>query len=80
MKKKLPKKVILQILRENYECAEKYTSGYERELLPGMLISIERGIYIPRAWGFRHSDTILVTDDGCVSMTEAPERLKDLIL
>jgi len=54
--------------------------GYERELLPGMLISIEPGIYIPGMGGFRHSDSILVTDDGCVSMTEAPERLEDLIL
>ncbi len=54
--------------------------GYDRELLPGMLISIEPGIYIPGIGGFRHSDTVLVTDDGCISMTEAPERLEDLIL
>jgi Xaa-Pro dipeptidase len=54
--------------------------GYDRELAPGMLISIEPGIYIPGLGGFRHSDTILVTDDGCVSLTQAPERLQELTL
>ena len=54
--------------------------GYDRELAPGMLISIEPGIYIPGLGGFRHSDTILVTDDGCVRLTQAPERLEELTL
>lgn len=54
--------------------------GYERELVPGMLISIEPGIYIPGLGGFRHSDTVLVTDDGCVRLTQAPERLEELVL
>ncbi len=54
--------------------------GYERELVPGMLISIEPGIYIPGLGGFRHSDSILVTDDGCVSLTHAPETLDDLTI
>jgi hypothetical protein len=30
--------------------------------------------------GFRHSDTIVVTDEGCVSLTQAPERLEDVVL
>jgi Xaa-Pro dipeptidase len=54
--------------------------GYERELLPGMLISIEPGIYIRGLGGFRHSDTVLVTEDGCVSLTRAPERLEEVTL
>jgi Xaa-Pro dipeptidase len=54
--------------------------GYDRELVPGMLVSIEPGIYIPGLGGFRHSDTVLVTDDGCVSLTQAPERLDELTL
>jgi len=54
--------------------------GYDRELVPGMLISIEPGIYIPGLGGFRHSDTILVTEDGCVSLTRAPERLEDVTI
>jgi Xaa-Pro dipeptidase len=54
--------------------------GYDRELVPGMLISIEPGIYIPGLGGFRHSDTVLMTESGCVSLTRAPERLDDLTI
>ena len=54
--------------------------GYDRELASGMLISIEPGIYIPGLGGLRHSDTVLVMDDGCVSLTHAPERLEELTL
>ena len=45
-----------------------------------MVISIEPGIYFEGVGGFRHSDTILITDDGCVSLTHYPGRLEDLIL
>jgi Xaa-Pro dipeptidase len=54
--------------------------GYDRELEAGMLISVEPGIYIPGQGGFRHSDTVLVTDDGCVSLTRAPETLEELTI
>jgi Xaa-Pro dipeptidase len=54
--------------------------GYDRELESGMLISIEPGIYIPGQGGSRHSDTVLVTDDGCVSLTHAPETLEELTI
>ena len=54
--------------------------GYDRELEAGMLISIEPGIYIPGQGGFRHSDTVLVTDDGCVSLTHAPATLEELTI
>jgi Xaa-Pro dipeptidase len=45
-----------------------------------MVVSIEPGIYLPDVGGFRHSDTVLVTDDGCRSLTGAPDRLEDLVL
>jgi Xaa-Pro dipeptidase len=54
--------------------------GYRRELEPGMLVSIEPGIYIPGQGGFRHSDTVLITDDGCLSLTRAPQTLEELTL
>jgi Xaa-Pro dipeptidase len=54
--------------------------GYDRELEAGMLISIEPGIYIPGLGGFRHSDTVLVTDEGCMSLTRAPETLEELTI
>ena len=52
--------------------------GDDRELAPGMLISIEPGIYIPGVGGFRHSDTVLITEDGPLRLTEAPESLEEL--
>lgn len=54
--------------------------GYHREMEPGMLVSIEPGIYIPGQGGFRHSDTVLITDDGCVCLTQAPETLEELTI
>jgi Xaa-Pro dipeptidase len=54
--------------------------GYDRELLPGMLISIEPGIYKEGLGGFRHSDSVLITETGNVKLTEAPERLEELVI
>ncbi len=54
--------------------------GDDRKLEPGMIISIEPGIYLPGQGGFRHSDTVLVTEDGCVSLTHAPDQLEELTL
>lgn len=54
--------------------------GYDRELHPGMMISVEPGIYFKGLGGFRHSDTVLITEDGYVKLTEAPESLEDLTI
>jgi Xaa-Pro dipeptidase len=52
--------------------------AYDRLIEPGMLFSIEPGIYLPGIGGFRHSDTVLVTDEGNVSLTTAAHALDDL--
>jgi Xaa-Pro dipeptidase len=54
--------------------------GYDRELQPGMLISIEPGIYLPGQGGFRHSDSVLVTEEGAVRLTQAPETLEEVTI
>ncbi|MBN1880918.1 MAG: aminopeptidase P family protein [Deltaproteobacteria bacterium] len=54
--------------------------GDDREVEPGMIVSIEPGIYIEGLGGFRHSDTVLITENGPVSLTKAPDRLEDLVL
>jgi Xaa-Pro dipeptidase len=54
--------------------------GDDRMLTPGMIISIEPGIYIPGRGGFRHSDTVLVSDSGAVPLTNAPVALEDLTI
>ncbi len=49
-------------------------------LAKNMLMSIEPGIYIPNLGGFRHSDTVLVTDNGYECLTQAPVDLEKLTL
>lgn len=54
--------------------------GYDRELETGMMVSVEPGIYFPGTGGFRHSDTVLITDDGFFNMTDAPDTLEELTI
>jgi len=54
--------------------------GYNRPLEKNMVISVEPGIYIPGLGGFRHSDTVLITETGYQKLTRAPETLEDLTI
>lgn len=46
--------------------------GSDSVLEKNMVISIEPGLYIQGLGGFRHSDTVLVTENGCQSLTNGP--------
>ena len=54
--------------------------GYPRVIEPGMLFTIEPGVYIPGIGGFRHSDTVLVTEEGNVSLTPVASSLEEMTL
>ncbi|MFW9827025.1 MAG: M24 family metallopeptidase [Candidatus Thorarchaeota archaeon] len=54
--------------------------GYDRPLEKNMVISVEPGIYIPGIGGFRHSDTVLITETGYQKLTKAPESLEELTI
>jgi Xaa-Pro aminopeptidase len=54
--------------------------GDEAVLEPGMVFTVEPGIYLEELGGFRHSDTVVITEDGCRMMTDYPRDLKDLII
>ena len=54
--------------------------GYDRELEAGMMVSVEPGIYFPGLGGFRHSDTVLITEDGYAKLTDAPDSMEALTI
>ena len=47
----------------------------EQALVEGMIITIEPGVYIPGWGGVRIEDTVVVTTDGCRTLTEVPKEL-----
>jgi Xaa-Pro dipeptidase len=54
--------------------------GEEAVLEPGMVFTVEPGLYLKELGGFRHSDTVLITEDGRRVMTDFPRELKDLLI
>ena len=54
--------------------------GDPTPIVPGMVFSVEPGIYVPGYAGFRHSDTVLVTEDGMEMITYYPRTLEDLVI
>jgi len=44
-------------------------------LLPGMVVTIEPGIYLPEIGGIRIEDTVLITEDGYEILTSFPKNL-----
>lgn len=54
--------------------------GSGHVLVQGMVISIEPGIQAPGSGGYRHSDTVLITEDGYRMLTHAACGLESLVL
>jgi Xaa-Pro aminopeptidase len=49
-------------------------------LRPGMVFTVEPGLYVPDLGGFRHSDTVVITPDGMERLTYYPRDLESLTL
>lgn len=54
--------------------------GDETEIKPGMVFTVEPGLYLPELGGFRHSDTVAVTENGIEILTYYPRDLERLTI
>jgi len=54
--------------------------GNDEELKPGMVVSIEPGIYELGYAGFRHSDSAVITEDGYELVTYYPRDIESLTI
>lgn len=54
--------------------------GEDNVIQPGMIFSIEPGIYIKGQGGYRHSDTVLITESGYEILTKYPDEKENLIV
>lgn len=64
---------------KNHE-APFIAQGSDEVLQENMIITIEPGIYLDGAGGYRHSDTILVTKEGYELLTTFPLELLDMTI
>ena len=54
--------------------------GDDTEIKPGMVFTVEPGLYASGLGGFRHSDTVAVTSDGIDVLTDYPTDLDSLVI
>jgi Xaa-Pro aminopeptidase len=54
--------------------------GSKDKIEPGMVFTVEPGIYDRSVGGFRHSDTVIIIDEGMEIITNYPREIEDLII
>jgi Xaa-Pro aminopeptidase len=55
--------------------APRLAAGQREILRPGMVVTIEPGVYLPGKWGVRIEDVVVVTERGCEVLTPTPKEL-----
>lgn len=63
-----------------YHEAPFLDTGDHTEIKPGMVFTVEPGLYAAQVGGFRHSDTVVVRENGVEMLTYYPRDLESLIL
>lgn len=62
--------------REIHELPSMRKTGGEEELRPGMVLTVEPGIYLPGEGGVRIEDDVLITHSGCEVLTTLDRSLE----
>jgi Xaa-Pro aminopeptidase len=60
--------------------APRLAEGQERELKPGMIVTVEPGVYLPGWGGVRIEDDVLVTRNGHEVLTSVPKELDECVV
>ena len=60
--------------------APRLAAGQKTKLRPGMIVTVEPGIYLPGWGGVRIEDDILVTRTGHEVLSNVPKQLEDCVL
>lgn len=60
--------------------APRLAAAAEQVLKPGMVVTVEPGIYLPGWGGVRIEDDILITKDGCEVLTNVPKKLEECVV
>jgi Xaa-Pro aminopeptidase len=60
--------------------APRLAEGQKTKLRPGMIITVEPGVYFPGWGGVRIEDDVLVTRSGHEVLTDVPKQLDDSVL
>jgi Xaa-Pro aminopeptidase len=60
--------------------APRLAVGQKTKLRPGMIVTVEPGIYLPGWGGVRIEDDVLVTRTGHEVLTDVPKQLDDCVL